>query len=112
MSTGASATAIVEPTAAFGAPGTSRRARQGAELRLRGDPVGGTVHRVGAAERAVLDEHGGIARARVPVTDEESWTCQFQASLPWLPAAPSPTTFTEPGSGGASSASSSRMSWP
>ena len=64
VSSGADATATVAPTAAFGAPGTSSRAVRPPSFALRDDRLGRAARRVGAAERAELDEERRVAACR------------------------------------------------
>ena len=102
VSSGAPATAIVAADDRLRRARDEQARRECAEPAAAANRCGGALRRVRGAERAELDEPRGVARAAEPVTPDGSLTSQLQASLPWLPAAPSPTTVTSPGSGGAS----------
>ena len=112
MSSGADATATVEPTAAFGAPGTSSRAVRPPSFAFATIPVAAALAASALRSAPSWTRSAGSPLPAVPLSGEASFRFQLHASLPLLPAAPSPTTVTAPAAGGASTASSSSTSWP
>jgi hypothetical protein len=99
---------MAPPTATSSAPGTSTWPATA--------PVGTPSAAVwtAAALRSAGSERrrSGPSAVPVPLTGDGSLTSQLQASVPWLPAAPSPMTVTAPTAGDRSPADSSRMSVP